>query len=168
MKSTDIKTLLKSAVTRFLDVDADLLRAEANERSITHKFAECLQSIVGYAWNVDCEYNRYGDEAKNIISEIVPLVGGTVSTSEIKSKTVYPDIIVHKRGITGPNLLVIEAKKDATSAERDADSKKLRKIMQLYDYKYAVFLNFITGIKPDVIVEFIPSEIGKFSDGIRP
>lgn len=153
MTKPEVKNILDIAKKRFLKNDTYLLSIEANERSITHKFAECLQSILGCAWQVDCEYNRYGTDPK-IIEEIEQIVGKETTTSETKTKTVFPDIIIHRRGRNGPNLLVIEAKKDATETESNKDKEKLLKIKQQYDYTFAVFLDFKTG-ENDIVVEFI-------------
>ena len=153
MKRPEIKNILNTAKRCFLDNDDYLLSAEANERSITHKFAEYLQNTFGCAWNVDCEYNRFGQNAKKIIEEIKQIVGEDTTTSEIKARTVYPDIIVHKRGSNGPNLLIIEAKKDATDEERIADKNKLEKIKQKYNYDFAAFLNFKTENNRDIEID---------------
>lgn len=155
MEKHEIEEILHRAKKYFLDNDKYLLTATANERAITHKFAEYLQNILGCAWNVDCEYNRYGIDGKKIVEEIVDIVGVRVSTSETKACTVYPDIIIHKRGLKDQNLVVIEAKKDATKASRAADESKLKKIKKTYSYIYAVFLNFKTGDAQDIEIEFI-------------
>ncbi len=145
MEKRQIKALLEEAKKVFLQNESELLENNTNERSLTHKFAECLQQFFGTDWSVDCEYNRAGSDPK-IIEEIkhIPSVGERVETDDIKSRTVYPDIIVHKRGEDGPNLLVIEAKKDATEVERDYDIQKLNLIKQQYNYSFSAFLNFLT------------------------
>ena|SRR2546426_10439917 len=144
MNQEKIERVLERAITDVLANDAYLFEANVNERSLTHKFAEHLQAAVGRDWSVDCEYNRYGDDAKKI-EEVKHIVGSLVATDETKSRTVYPDIIVHRRGAAGPNLLVIEAKKDASKGEREADWAKLERIKQQYGYSFAAFINFLTG-----------------------
>ena len=158
MDKKEIENILNTAKRCFLENDAYLLSAEANERSITHKFAEYLQDIFGCAWHVDCEYNRYGTDSKKIIEEIEQIIGKETTTSEIKTRTVFPDIIIHKRGEDGPNLLVIEAKKDATEKEKNKDKEKLLKIKQKHGYTFAVFLDFKTthnDIANNIVIEFI-------------
>src|SRR5437016_1139810 len=135
MNHSQVEQILEDTKRRFLAADEYLLAADVNERSLTHKFAEHLQSLVGKEWSVDCEYNRYGDDAKKI-DEIKGIVGLQVSTDETKSRTVYPDIIVHKRGPQGPNLLVIEAKKDASDYDREADWRKLERLRGKYQYSF--------------------------------
>lgn len=141
MKLEEVTKYLQSACDRFLDSEGYLLENNVNERSLTHKFAEHLQNIFGDEWNVDCEYNRFGADTK-AIDEVIQIVGEKTTTYETKTKTIYPDIIVHKRGPNGPNLVVLEAKKDATPTERKEDIEKLIRIKELYSYKYAVFVNF--------------------------
>ncbi len=145
--------IINFAVNRFLNTDKELLENNVNERSLTHKFAEYIQDEVNSSWFVDCEYNRYGNDPKEI-DEIKQIVGEIVSTDSLEPKTVYPDIIVHKRGSEGPNWIVIEAKKNASNKERDDDIKKLGKIKKRYKYSYAIFINFDT-INKSINWEFV-------------
>ncbi|MBU4360611.1 hypothetical protein KKA66_02045 [Patescibacteria group bacterium] len=153
MNIKHLKDILKQAKTHFKDNEQYLFSTEVNERSMTHKFAEYLQTIIGCSWNVDCEYNRYGNKSKKI-DEIKNIVGKNTTTYELKPKTVFPDIIIHKRGKNGKNLLVIEAKKDPTTKEKINDIDKLKKIQKQYNYTFAVFMKFNIGDK-DIEYEFV-------------
>jgi hypothetical protein len=144
MNREQIEELLEEAKHRFLRDEVYLLAADVNERSLTHKFAEHLQTILGRGWSVDCEYNRYGTDTKTI-EDVKEIVGREAPTDETRAKTVYPDIIVHRRGVEGPNLLVIEAKKDASRKERDDDWRKLERIKAEYRYDFAAFINIVTS-----------------------
>lgn len=55
-------------------------------------------------WHVDCEYNKYGD-------------GPKLAEKPKRSKRL--DIIVHRRGSEGPNLLAVEIKKMQRICVRD-------------------------------------------------
>lgn len=145
MKKEKVELLLKSARDSFLERDTDLLMMNANERSLTHKFAEYMQNILkkDSNWNVDCEYNRDGSNPK-IISNIKYIIGQTIATDDITAVTVYPDIIVHKRGPKGPNVIIIEAKKDNNQGN---DIEKIKAIKNEYGYKYGIFLKFDTNKK---------------------
>ncbi len=101
MEKREIEIILNQAKECFLDLGNDdyLLSVDANERSITHKFAECLQVLVGRSWNVDCEYNRYGANKPKEIKNIASIVGKTTGTHIVKSRTIYPDIIIHKEDL---------------------------------------------------------------------
>ena len=130
-----------NALRDFLHEDETLLCFNVNERSITHKFAEHLQRHFEDL-KVDCEYNRDGYDVKR-------LHWGHETTRKdcTHAKTVYPDIIVHKRGYDRSNMLVIEAKK---SDEGDScrDREKLCAFTDSngeYRYKLGLFLEFNVG-----------------------
>ena len=96
-------------------------------------------------YNVDCEYNRDGPEVpKRLtydIEEIYKKQGqlGKYDIKDTDAKTVYPDIIVHKRKEKN-NLIVIEAKKDNSKTSKEIDMEKLRKYKKELGYKFAIFL----------------------------
>jgi hypothetical protein len=103
-----VKKKIKEAVDVSLNTliikDKDLLVFDVNERSITHKLALYLEQHFSN-WHIDCEYNRNMFDPK-----VIDLYPRTVGIDDTNATTVYPDIIVHKRG-TKNNLLVIEVKK---------------------------------------------------------
>lgn len=71
----------------------------------------------------------------------------SVEADDTTATTVYPDIIVHRRGLDD-NLLVIEMKKTANlqSQSRDFDLDKLRAFQrERYHYQYALYLQLRTG-----------------------
>lgn len=133
------------AFATFLNNDRDLLEADANERSLTHKLAEYLQQQFT-DWHVDCEYNRNGPEPKTL-PEWRSI---RVAANHTDATTVFPDIIIHRR--TTPesqrckaeNLVVIEAKKSTTAA-RSQDKAKLRAYLSEYGYDYAFLVIFPVG-----------------------
>jgi len=127
MNKKDLHNILEETKDLFLKKDKYLLLVNVNERSLTHKFAEHLQNILKNGWSVDCEYNRYGDNIKKI-DNIKSIVDCNVKIDDLAGKTIYPDIIIHKRGRKGSDLLVIEAKKDPTEKEKDNDIAKLKEI----------------------------------------
>ena len=79
--------------------------------------------------------------------------------SFLRDKTIYPDIIIHKRIPFTPdmsdaqkravNAVVIEAKKDADEAERGEDLEKLTAIKGEFLYQLAVFVNFHVDPRAD-------------------
>lgn len=136
-----IEKRLASAIRSFLAKDDELLRRHVHERAMTHKFAEALQR--GFrSWQVDCEYNKDGKVPKRI------------DLPERRDKSIYPDIIVHHRGLP-ENLLVIEAKpSDAHREDVAYDQRKLEAYITGHlGYHYAVFLTFVVGGHPDVKYE---------------
>jgi len=130
----DVKQRVINAVCALYRYDRELLDVNANERSITHKLAEYLQHEFPN-WNVDCEYNRLGRDAKRLKFNF-----RSVDPHDIEAKTVFPDIIVHRRR-TEENLIVIEVKK----ANGSADTKDVDKLQTFckdegYKYQYGLLL----------------------------
>lgn len=143
MDFSEVEEKINNAIKSFKEENRKLLEVEANERSLTHKLAECLQrEFVGVdRWDVDCEYNRDGFDAKRL-----DLTTTTLLSDDDKGTTVYPDIIVHKR-LSGENLLVIEVKKvKEMEGDYEYDRKKLHAFLGQLGYKFAVFLKFHTNL----------------------
>lgn len=137
-KSTDnIYERIVKAFSQLFINDKYLLNVTANERSITHKFAEYLQQEFP-DWNVDCEFNRNGLDAKRLSSLV-----REIKSDDTDGITVYPDIIIHKRG-TKENLVVIEAKK-SNIQDNDYDFQKLLAYKKDLNYKYAYKIIFPVG-----------------------
>jgi hypothetical protein len=125
-----VKETVDAALAQLLQRDANLLRLDVNERTITARLAEYIQASLP-EWHVDPEYNRIRNRVKHI-----ELDGQLVN--------IVPDIIAHLRD-TGDNLFVLEAKK---VGEADADACDRGKILALkgqQGYHFAVFLRLRTG-----------------------
>lgn len=121
MKQVLIKSALRKAVEQLVAEDADLLEVSASERSICHRLAVHLSKQPEFqGWNVDCEFNRDGR---------VPKALGVGKGR----RRVFPDIIVHRRGANGPNLLVLEMKIGSSRTARDEE--KVRLYIQEFGYK---------------------------------
>ncbi len=143
MEKQKVSELLNKSICCFKEKDLYLLEVDVNERSMTHKFAEYLQDEFK-EWNVDCEYNRDGiDDPKRMIWFIGE---NSIKPDDDNAKTVFPDIIIHKRGPYGKNLIVIEAKKD-TNKHVGKDDEKLKHLKSNFKYKYAISLIFETESK---------------------
>ncbi len=63
MDRSEMRKRVVEALLKVGEKDKALLAVSANERSITHKLAEYLQTAFP-EYNVDCEYNRDGDDPK--------------------------------------------------------------------------------------------------------
>jgi len=121
------------ALSKLLENDHDLLGIDANERSITFRFAMYLQQYFP-GWTVDCEYNRDGMEPKRLGHlELYP------DSDDDEAKTVFPDVIVHRRG-TRQNHLVLEFKKSTSRVNRQIDLRKLQGYKQQLGYEHALFV----------------------------
>jgi hypothetical protein len=156
---------LKKAFVRFGRMDLFLLHQNVNERSLTHRFAAHMQESFTVDFDIDCEYNRMGNVGDSKSLRRFDLVWAAVSDAINKELnlipfdeklftklvsdsglTVYPDIIVHKRGDNSRNFLVIEAKKMHRPSA--TDSLKLTLFTTELEYRYGVFLGFGNGMTP--------------------
>ncbi|HLG13235.1 MAG TPA: hypothetical protein VJH03_01760 [Blastocatellia bacterium] len=129
------------------DRDEVLFVVNANERSLSHKFAMYLQEEVeawGEDWDVDCEYNRNADTVNAPYKKLLDIActrgQGTTKLDDEHAKTVFPDVIVHRRR-TPDNLLVVELKKTtARTNDKDFDIEKLRAYVDQLRYRAAAFI----------------------------
>lgn len=122
-----------SALQMLLDRDANLLELDANERSLTHRFAMYLQERLP-DWEVDCEYNRDGHNPKRVdLPQLHP------QDDDTDAKTVFPDVIAHRRG-RQENYLVIEFKKMKYGFDDGVDQRKLRAYKEQLHYPFALFV----------------------------
>ncbi len=138
-----IEQALNEALGSLLEKDAFILKADVNERTISHRLAGYLEPYF-LGWDVDCEYNRNHDDPKRLA-----IPRRDISNDDIQARTVFPDVIVHKRG-TDENLLVIEMKK-TTSQELDKfDLRKLDAFKEQLGYKFAVFVKVRTDATPRI------------------
>jgi hypothetical protein len=148
--SNGIEHSIQVALGKLFDRDADLLRNDVNERTITHKLAEYLEPEFP-GWNVDCEYNRNHDQTKkpwSLRDKVAPI-------DNTDGISVFPDIIVHKR-LTDENLLVIEVKKSSSCESSDFDKQKLLAFKEELHYQHALFLQVTTGNnKPGAKLEWM-------------
>jgi hypothetical protein len=122
-----VKVKVHTSIGQLLSNDAFLLEHTDHEFSIAHRLALYLQQEFA-DWNVDCEYNRIGEQPKRINGNII-----------------RPDIVVHHRGIKKDNLLAIETKKTTNSDSIQEDRLRLVEFGRTYGYKYTLFLLFKVG-----------------------
>jgi hypothetical protein len=135
----EVGQAILAAVDSLLDRDAYLLKADANERSISHRLGMYLEREFP-DFNVDCEYNRDGIEPKKLPRFVLQ-----PDSQDTDAKTVFPDIIVHRRATNDDNLLVVEIKKTSNGDEREHDRRKLRGYKSILGYQYALFLELTVG-----------------------
>jgi hypothetical protein len=136
-----VQRKVRRAIAELSRNDSALLELGVNERSLTHKLGEYLQKQFG-DWNVDCEYNRRLTGEKEIQ---VPKDITNPDWRDLEGKTVYPDIIVHRR-IEPVNLLVVEAKKSNSTVPDNFDRLKLQAFgAPPYNYPFGLFLRLHVG-----------------------
>jgi hypothetical protein len=137
MNRDEVATRLTTAIELLTGVDHDLLLLDANERSVTHRLAVHMDPQFE-GWNVDCEYNRNRNFQK-----LLELPVERVPSDDTEARTVFPDIIVHRRN-TEENLLVIEARKRTARQRGLHQCVKLRAYVEQLRYRHAVFVVFDT------------------------
>lgn len=110
-----ILSKLKKALRTLENKDLYLVEKDLHERTIVCKLANYLQTEFE-GLDVDVEYNKNADVSKKIIKN-----SNENNDEEI---SVYPDIIIHKRG-TSENRLIVEVKKKTNSKNREFDMYKI-------------------------------------------
>lgn len=109
MKDQKLKEIIDD-VCKELKKESELFDINVNERSISHRLAVLLDKNCDFGkLDIDCEYNRIGNESTPKELPFIK-VKKNVKFDDDKGTTVFPDIIIHKRGFK-ENLLVIEVKK---------------------------------------------------------
>jgi hypothetical protein len=146
MTKKELSNRLESALKTLRARDLLLLQVDVNERSLTHKLAEYLEKEF-HGYDVDCEYNRDHDQIKQLHLPSRRRVG----IDDTRARTVFPDIIVHRRQ-SDQNFLVIEVKKTSDPNGKEFDLKKLNAYKTELEYTFAVFIKLGTG----------PSDAGTF------
>lgn len=159
---------LTDALKKVLNNDSYLLANDINEPTISHRLAVYLEPLFP-DFNVDCEYNGNIDSAcgrKYIYilkdkAEELGILKTNDQESELFCRWVYPDIIIHKRGLNGSenNLLIIEIKKSSNPNDGAWDKEKLLRFTSAeydnyFSYQYGIFVKFIVGSKPSYSIQW--------------
>ena len=143
----DLEKAIITAFIKLYEKDEHLITLEAvdlsggkdghaSERGIVARFAIYLQAEMYKNdnlkdYHLDVEYNRNGNIPKNLLG------------AKQKGNGVYPDLIVHKRGPAGPNLLIAEFKTHWNKGKKAVinDINKLKAFLEpTYNYENALFV----------------------------
>lgn len=125
-----------------ISADARVLNRELHETTINHRLAYYIEKNLSddlTSYNVDIEYNRYYNNAKEVMT-----IDGLV--------TIRPDIIIHARTddrVQPQHYLVIEAKKHEIS-RRDVNKVKGLISDENYFYLFGMTVSYCSN--PDVII----------------
>ncbi len=159
----NIQETFHQALDEFVSNEADLISADANERTISSKLAEYMGKYFS-GWDVNCEYNRLGAgrqklidlsrrkfkeaKAKGIIPERI------TDLDELEKSglgvSVFPDIIVHHRGHEFENLLIVEVKKSNNpDIKLGWDEFKIDFFMRVLGYEAGAFIIFNVNASGD-------------------
>jgi hypothetical protein len=112
-----------------------LLEHDLGERTLTHRVAVYLEKQYE-GWEVDCNYDRLGERTLRLPK------GSIVSTDDRLGKSIFPDIVVHRRAIP-ENLLAIEVRKATNHQPPEHDQHKLRALTDphlWFAYRIGVYL----------------------------
>lgn len=169
MTQEEIRKKLHIALNQLSKNDLWLLTNNLNERTIAHKLAEYLQQNFP-DYHVDCEYNRdveqhSGLKKVNILKARYEEIKNKVVDGLSIDVSVFPDIIIHRRGTNKFNLLVVELKKskNTDSDARNFDIEKLHSFTDQSErntlkYDFGVFLILETKENQATQDEFVTFE----------
>jgi hypothetical protein len=132
MNHTELEKKVRVAIDMLYARDSALLERNTSEWSIAHRLAVYLEQVIP-GWNVDCEYNRQGQER-----DLKKMSNGS---------KVRPDIIIHHRGVIEPahNLLVLEIKKLETESDsgKACEYTKPPHDARRFQYQYGLALSLV-------------------------
>lgn len=165
MEAEEVRRKLDWALEAFLDEDRHLLENDLGERSIAARLAYHLQvEFEDDDLRVDVEYNREGNEIKRLA---LP-EDCRRRNNRPQDPAVVPDIIVHKRGRDGPNVLVIEVKKTSNPEGHDCDRTRILHFREEIGYQFGALVECETrALHPKTIGvrEWIPADQPELDDG---
>ena len=135
MKRDNVRRRLHAALETLVRKDRYLFANKLGERCIAERLAMYLQhEFPRHA--VDAEYNRDGDTPKRL--GLRPECANY--RNEHGESLVVPDVIVHRRGPEGPNILVLEIKKTSNPAPRDCDRARIHAFRARFHYEFAALI----------------------------
>lgn len=153
-KANDVKWALNDALRVFYLNDLYLIEHDVHERALTFRLGFYLQQIF-YGWDVDCGSSKNPVtplKNKLLRSKCSPKVSFDCGSCDHSPDcTIFPAIIIHKRGL-GHNLLLIEAKKDASESDMANDIARIKAGLKedALRYRYGLFLDFKSTKKETV------------------
>lgn len=158
MEFDELKQRMSKSIESFLADEADLLKQDAKEESITTQLKKYLEKeFSDWNWNIDHQYDK-----RIIENEVVQKRTAFARHSlpkkkipksipkdlEVINKLIMPDIIFHDRHSNKHNFLVIEVKLSTNKNKDDRifDFLKLE-VMTSIDLKYewGIFVDFTSG-----------------------
>lgn len=138
MTKENIEQIIKQVCILFYKNHKHLIDERANERNIVSSYIapDLRLKFIGY--NVDAEYNREGK------------IGDRKTKTDIVGDPILPDIVIHKFGPKGKNLVAIEVKGYWNQEPREEDEKVLRRLEKKHNYEFLYRLE-LTRDKAELI-----------------
>ncbi len=128
------------AIEEFYARESALFEKDLGERALTHRLAVAIEKQFD-GFEVDCDYNRLGERLLRLPH------GSIVSTDDELGKSIFPDIVVHRRAVP-ENLLAIEVRKASNHQPIEHDHHKLRGLTDphlWFAYRIGVLLVLAKG-----------------------
>jgi hypothetical protein len=148
LENREIKQGLESSLQKVRENDSLLIQERAHERAICFRLGYYLQ-LKFDEYTVDAEYDRQvGEISGTRIKKALP------NTSQ-GDKDIFPDLLLHRRGVNDHNLLAVEVKKAENLKGLSWDNEKLVRLSQPpYCYKVTAFV-VVNGLESDPIFKII-------------
>ena len=141
MNLEEITLIIEDSLNMLLKVDTHLFLNDISERSLCARWMFHLQNLMP-EWDVDVEYNRDGHDPKRL-----GLDEACANRFDSNGMSfVVPDLIIHKRGPEGPNLLVAEVKKTTNLKSRNCDHKRVVAFCNEFGYRYGAVIELETRV----------------------
>jgi hypothetical protein len=135
-----------AALEAFYSREKYLLDNDVGERALTHRLAVHVERQFD-GWDVDCDYDRLGERT------LLMPHGSIVSTEDRLSKSIFPDIVVHRREVPN-NLVAIELRKASNHQPIEHDQLKLKALTDPHIwFAYAVGVLLVLARKNIVHAE---------------
>lgn len=125
MNSETVKKNIENALELVYQVDSYLIQHNAHEQSISARLAFHLQHLFP-EWDVDVEYSRQGE--------------GCDPKKDSEEQNRKPDVIIHKRGSVGPNLVIMLVKCEWNTQDRSNDEFVLSSLKERHNYENAFLI----------------------------
>jgi hypothetical protein len=149
MEPEEVRKRLEAALRQLEENNSHLFEDNLSERCIASRLAMYLQNVFP-EFSVDVEYNRKGVRPKTLD---LPEECANYQTKN-GEVLVLPDIIVHRRGEEGPNILALELKKTTNPGSRECDHMRIHAFREQLNYGSAAFVECETrpGRKPSAAI----------------
>ncbi len=149
MEEVDVKDGLEQARSRLLAEDWYLLENDLSERCIAARLAMYLcEHFIGY--HVDVEYNRQADDLPKTL-RLLPEECRRRRNRQNEASIAVPDVIVHVRGCSSQNLLVIEMQKSSNREGWDCDDQRIKVFCEQLGYSFGALVECETKTKTPTI-----------------
>src|SRR5882724_6091394 len=117
-----LETAIDKACIKLYRTKKHFIDEEAHERTIVSDFIAPFLRARFPRWDVSTEYNREGADRD--------------TKKDLKGRMLMPDIVIHKHGPEGPNVLAIQVKGYWNPEDRRIDVGKLRRLRTKHGYRF--------------------------------